>query len=106
MSETRVPRRRVDWATTLLGSIIVFLLGYGTNGLSDLRKDVSELKIGFATLGKTVELGMSDRFTGQEGAALTARVDRLEEESADYDGRLHLVEGACAILRERRAKDQ
>lgn len=93
------PRRKIDWATTLLGSLIVFLLGYGANGLSDLKKDMGELKVNFATLSATVELGMRDQFTGQQGIALNARVKGLEESAKSQEHRLDVVEQFCATLR-------
>ena len=99
MMETN-PRRRVDWLYTILGGAIVLGLGWMgstvSTGIDGLKEDVGDLKIEVAELRTTVKIGMSDRFTGTEGAELRHRLDALEVRCVDTRDKLdyHLTKGA------------
>ena len=82
------PRRRVDWLQPALTAAVVAVLSYGANGLGKLKGDVSDLLVTVGRMETAIQLDMADRFTGQQGSALAARLGLVEELCSSNEGRL------------------
>jgi hypothetical protein len=98
---TPAPRRRSDWVQTILTGLVLTAVGYGAQGLTGLKENVSALNLKVARLETTIQVGMTDRFTGQEGEALEARVKLCERTLDEHEGRLDALDQWSAEVRGR-----
>jgi len=94
-----IPRRAIDLLQPALTGLVLLLMGVGVSGLGGLKTNVAALNIQVAQLETTVKIGMGDRFTGQQGEALAARVGLCEKELDHHELRISNMEQFCAELR-------
>lgn len=78
------PDENRRWELTLIekivGAVLLGMLGWMAFTLQQMTVDVAVIKTELAN-------GNRDRFTGQEGKALTERVERIEEHLKTIDQR-------------------
>ena len=94
-----IPRRAIDLLQPALTGLVLLVVGYGANGMGDLKANVFALNVKMMELETTIKIGMGDRFTGQQGEAMKERLDLCEKEMGKHGVRLSKLEQFCAELR-------